>query len=402
MLKLNLSHLGALLLKEAGQIISDKSVLIVAFFIPICLVLMYGSGLRMDVKPVSVVLVTSQYDDFISKEIAFAIAGSDYFTLTTVNNAKDADAMLQKHEAVAKITVPNNFGQNIGHKHEPIMLTINGKDASQANIARSYLEGTLSMVLQSKDLWREVSYYTQQQSQESMISGSAGPFTYQDISILSRNWFNEGNNSTWYLMAGQLVAVVTLMSAFMTSIVIAREFERGTMDGLRSTNCTALEFLLSKIIPYYILSVMGASLSLVLAFILYELPFRGSFFLFVITVMVYLYLTMMIGLIISAVTQNQFLASEYAVIVSFLPSILLSGALFDLRSIPYVINLIAHVLPPVYAVESFKICILSGGSADIVLRNLLILIGYSVLLTFIGYKVVAQQFSVKNKASAAS
>lgn len=193
-------------------------------------------------------------------------------------------------------------------------------------------------------------------------------------------------------MAGQLVAVVTLMSAFMTSIVIAREFERGTMDGLLSTNCTALEFLLSKIIPYYILSIMGATLALLTAFILYDLPFRGSFALFVLTILVYLYLTLLIGLIISAVTQNQFLSSEYAVIVSFLPSILLSGALFDLRSIPYIINIIAHFLPPVYAVESFKICILSGGSGDIVATNLLILAVYSALLTVLCYKVVANHF----------
>lgn len=394
MLKLNLNHLGALLIKEAGQILSDKSVLIVAFFIPLCLVLMYGSGLRMDVKPVSVVLVSSQYDDFVSKEVAFALSGSDYFTVTTVNNDKDANELMERHEAVAKVSIPNNFGQNIGHGYEPIMLTINGKDASQANIARSYLEGALSMVLQSKDMWREVSYYTQQQMYSTQLTGSTGPLTYTDISISSRSWFNEGNNSTWYLMAGQLVAVVTLMSAFMTSIVIAREFERGTMDGLLSTNCNALEFLLSKIVPYYILSIMGATLALITAFILYELPFRGSFLLFILTIMVYLYLTMMIGLIISALTQNQFLSSEYAVIVSFLPSILLSGALFDLRSIPYIINLIAHVLPPVYAVESFKICILSGGSADIVWRNLAILLGYSALLSWFGYKVVAKHFNV--------
>lgn len=389
---LHLSHLKALLHKEIQQIISDKSVLIVAFFIPLCLVIMYGSGLRMDVKPISVVLQTSQYDDVIAKEVAFALSGSDYFTLTMTNNAIEADQLMTEHEVTAKITIPNNFAQSLGHIHEPIMITINGTDASQANLARSYIESALNLVLQSKDVWREVSYYTQVIHQSASVAGSSRLSDYQDITLIPRNWFNEGNNSTWYLMAGQLVAVVTLMSAFMTSIVVAREFERGTMDGLLSTNCTALEFLLSKIIPYYGLSIMGATCALLTAFILYALPFRGSFLLYVLTILVYLYLTMMIGLIISAVTQNQFLSSEYAVIVSFLPSILLSGALFDLRAIPYAINLVAHVLPPVYAVESFKICMLSGGSSDIVWRNLLILMLYSVGLTALCYKVMAKHF----------
>jgi len=222
------------------------------------------------------------------------------------------------------------------------------------------------------------------------ISSSAA--AYKPISITTRNWFNEANESTWYLMAGQLISAITLMSAFMSSIVIAREFERGTLIGLKATNVTAGEILISKFLAYYGLSLLGSSCAILFALIFYELPFRGSALLFILTIMVYLYAIVMLALCLSVGTQNQFLSTQYAIIVSFLPSILLSGAVFDLRSIPAAISYIAYMLPPTYAVNSAKICLLSGGSTDILLRNLLILAGFALLLHVLCYRLLQRHF----------
>lgn len=178
----------------------------------------------------------------------------------------------------------------------------------------------------------------------------------------------------------------------MSSIVIAREFERGTMTGLMATNVNAGEILISKIIPYYVLSCAGATFAILTTLVFFEMPFRGSFIAFVITIAIYLYVSVLIGLLISALTQNQFLSSEYAIILSFLPSILLSGALFDLRSIPEAISLVAHMLPPTYAVQSAKICILSGGSSDIIVLNIGILLLFALLLTAACYYVLKSHF----------
>ena len=430
-------HLKTLMLKELKQILADKSVLLVAFFLPLMLVVIYGSGIRMDVKPVSVALVSSKLDDVIVREVAFALAGSDYFELTTLNNQAQAQELLIKHEISAYLMLPNNLSQSMYHQPVDIMITINGADAQQASIARSYLEAVLLSGPTQKGLSRQITYLatapainqaqslsqahalqTNQINPQSAtnfrfnvteLTGGQAPSTtttttlptstqvtghaYEPVQLTTRNWFNESNESTWYLMAGQLIGIITLMSSFMSSIVIAREFERGTMAGLLATNATAGELFIAKLVPYYVLSCLGAALAILTTLICYELPFRGSALLYLITLAVYLYVSVLIGLIISAVTQNQFLSSEYAIILSFLPSILLSGAIFDLRSIPPIIGAIAHLFPPTYAVESSKICILSGGSTDTILSNLAILTLFAAGGTLLCYRVLKRHFT---------
>lgn len=388
----NLSHIQALVFKELKQILADKSVLIVAFVIPLLLVVLYGAGMRMDVKPVSVALVTDKIDDPISKEIAFAIAGSDYFELSTVNNELDAQKMLLDHDIAAYIVVPPNLSQRALHHKGSIMITLNGSDSQAATAAKSYLEALVLSGPALKGVSRQVSYIRSINAQNAQASGSLANAAYKEVQITTRNWFNEANTSTWYLLSGQLVGVVTLMSAFMCSIVIAREFERGTITGLKATNINAAEFLLSKIVPYYLLSILGAAFAILSAMLMYNLPFRGSAILFILTMAVYLYVSVMLGLLISAIAKNQFLASEFAIILSFLPSILLSGAVFDLRAIAPAISFIAHLFPPTYAVESAKICFLSGGSADIIFKNLFIMLIFAAILSGACYLVLHGEF----------
>ena len=389
---INLTHIRALINKEIQQILSDKSVLVVAFVIPLLLVILYGSGMRMDIKPVSVAVVSPQVDDLIGREITLAMLGSSYFKVQVVNNEIEAKRLMQQHDISAYVMIPDNLAQSAFHQSINVLIVLNGADAQQSNLAKSYIESVLTSGTSLKALGRQVAYLSSVNQKNIASSGSYASAKVKDITVISRNWFNESNESTWYLMAGQLIGIVTLMSAFMSSIVIAREFERGTMTGILATNVNALELLISKIIPYYVLSLLGGSFAILTTFILYELPFRGSAFLFILTMAVYLYVSVLLGLLISALTQNQFLSSEYAIILSFLPSILLSGALFDLRSIPQIISYVAHMLPPTYAVQSSKICILSGGSSDILVLNLGILILFAALFTLACYLVINKHF----------
>lgn len=462
---LHKGHVLALIGKEIQQIRADKSVLLVAFVLPILLVLLYGSGLRLDVKPVKVALVSPHMENVVSKEIAFALAGSEYFEFSQVSNAIEARTLLQRHDIDAYVLLPSNLEQSIYHNDIQVMIVINGSSAPLATLARTYLEAVLQSSTSLKGLSRQVSYLSlgpainlsaQQEStyqnplssSSTMLSSTAtSPMTgtssmmgqstgstmgaeasdgmaaagvaansvasavasstastsaalasagsgnyYQPIQIENRNWFNESNESTWYMMAGQLIGTITMMAAFMSAIVIAREFERGTILGLKATHVSAGEVLLSKFVAYYTLSCLGTALATLFALIFYQLPFRGSVLLFILTNMVYLYVIVMMAFVISVGTQNQFLSSQYSIILSFLPSIMLSGAVFDLRSIPTVIGYIAHLLPPTYAVSSSKICILSGGNEDILVRNILILVGFGILFHWAAYKLLARQF----------
>lgn len=447
---LNRKHVLALVSKEMQQISADRSVLIIAFVLPILLVLLYGSALRMDVKPVNVALVSSQMENGISKEVAFALAGSEYFNFIQVNNIIDAQELMRQHEIDSYIVIPSNFDQYMYHHDIQIMIMLNGSNATLAKVARDYIENVLQNAVNLKGLTRQVSYIMQgpqmKLAQEganiyqsplstnttigqmhigspssfsassavntSMVtsvafvsssnsSNSVMAFTptnatlgkqYKSVQMEMRNWFNESNDSTWYMMAGQLIGTITMMAAFMSSIVIAREFERGTLLGLKATHVTAGEILWSKFIVYYAISCTGACLAIFFALIFYDLPFRGSIPLLILSYMVYLFVIVMMSFVISIGTQNQFLASQYATILSFLPSILLSGAVFDLRAISPVISFIAHLLPPTYAVSSSKICILSGGSEEILLRNTAILFGFGVFFSVLAYKLLLRQF----------
>ena len=254
----HLAHIKTLMLKEVKQILSDKSVLLVAFFLPLMLVVIYGTGIRMDVKPVSVALVSSKLDDVITREVAFALAGSEYFEFTQVNNQAQAQELLLSHDIAAYIMLPNNLSQSMYHQPVEIMITINGADAQQANIARSYLEAVLLSGPTQKGLSRQITYLTtapaitqaqmmsqaqaldttqpsspaqsaaskpnfrfnlsdltgsQPHSEQATPTMTLSPVpssaqvtghVYEPVQVIARNWFNESNESTWYLMAGQL------------------------------------------------------------------------------------------------------------------------------------------------------------------------------------------------------
>lgn len=211
-------------------------------------------------------------------------------------------------------------------------------------------------------------------AQSSSSSASAG-----NISLLSRAWFNEANKSVWYLVPGLTIVVMTLTCSFMGSIVIAREWERGTMESLCTTRATALELLTAKLLLNYALSSLGLALCGLIARFVFEVPVRGSPGLLLATVCIYNLWAMSFGLFLSAFTKRQFVAIQLAVIGSYLPALILSGYLFDLRSVPFWIAWVGRMMPPTYAIESVKILCLSAGSADIVLSNLATLAGAVVL-----------------------
>ncbi len=198
--------------------------------------------------------------------------------------------------------------------------------------------------------------------------------------IVERMWFNAANSSTWYLVPGLIALIITLVGAFLTSLVVAREWERGTLESLFVTPVRSAEILLAKIIPYFLVGLLGLSMCLVSARLLFRVPIQGSLVLLLFSSMLYLFVTLGIGLLISARTRNQFLASQVAILSSFLPALMLSGFLFDLRNVPNFIRLVGSILPATYFMELVKTLFLAGDNWHLALKNLLILAGYAVFL----------------------
>lgn len=197
------------------------------------------------------------------------------------------------------------------------------------------------------------------------------------VTMTMRSWFNEGATSTWYLVPGLLVLILAVIGGFIASLVVAREWERGTMATVIATPVRPIEILLGKLIPYLILTMAGFALTLLLAVILFEVPVRGSWSLIALIALAYGLWSTALGLFVSARMKNQFLANEAAILLSFMPTLMISGFLFDLRSVPTVIRIIGEALPPYYAIEAFRTLFLSGGNTERILVCALVIFAWS-------------------------
>ena len=195
------------------------------------------------------------------------------------------------------------------------------------------------------------------------------------MNIEQRIWFNAANSSTWYLVPGLIVIIITIVGAFLTSLVMAREWERGTLEALFASPVRPLEVLLAKIIPYFGIGMAGLGLCLLAARFLFSLPFEGSFRLLLVSSMLYL--------LISSLTRSQFLAGQITILVSFLPAVLLSGFLFDLRNVPPAVRVIGHLLPSTYYMELLKTLLLAGDNLPLAARNCGVL-ALDAVLFFLG------------------
>jgi len=199
------------------------------------------------------------------------------------------------------------------------------------------------------------------------LSAAAKP-----VNVNYRSWFNEANESTWYLVSAEYVGILGLICLFMVAVVISREWDRGTIASLYNSNASALEIVTAKVGAYYFLALLGGAMTLVYGQVLLGIPIRGSVAMLLATLCVFVLEMTCLGMLISAICKNQFLAQEYAIVIGYLPVTLLSGMIFDLRGLPAAVNFIGHLLPPTYAVESFRICFLSGGQSATLWVNLAI------------------------------
>ncbi len=367
-LSVNLVHLVALIKKEWLQILRDKSVLAAAFFMPILLLFIYGYGLNMDVRPVRVTLVATQVDP-LYLEVKNALTGSDYFEVFEATSLPEAQLALRSHRSDAFLFVPAQADFVRGSK---LYAAINGSQALMAQLALTYLQSALAALPELRSV-------------KPLTASSAGLRVQLEI----RSWFNPENQSVFYLMPGQFIGILSLVCNVMSSLVIARECTRGTLESLFAAQVSFAEIILSKLIPYLVLSLASAMMLIILIELIFELPVRGSVLLLILTLAVYALSCCLMGLWLSALVRDQFLACEYAIILSFLPAILLSGAVFDLRSLPLGINILGSLLHPTYAVQSVKICFLSGGSDWILWRNLGIIGGYALLFACLCFKALS-------------
>lgn len=330
-------RLSALIKKEFRQLVRDKSNLMVGLGLPAVLILIFGYGITLDVKNVPLAVV-SQSPSAVSQQMIEAIDGSPYITVKQVASQQAAKELISSHQAGGMLYIPPDFAPQLSAGTAKVQLLVNGGDQSRAQALLGYVSGAVNLWLQEQGL-----------------AGAGG-----GVTVVDRIWFNAANSSTWYLVPGLIVLIMTLVGAFLTALVMAREWERGTLESLFVTPVHPVEILLAKIVPYFCVGMVGLVMCLLAARFLFNVPIHGSLWLVMGSGMLYMLVSLALGLLISAATKNQFVASQVALLASFMPSMMLSGFMFDLRNVPEAINIIGHLLPATYFMELIKTLFLAG------------------------------------------
>ncbi len=348
---MNYKTVKALVFKEIKQIRRDVSSILVAFIMPLTLLVIYGYGLSFDIKHIRIDLV-QQDSGKLSKDLVDLYSNSEYFKTNVVTSMQEAKGNMESGKTMGTIIIPENFSEKAqrGQKAE-IQIISDGSDPNTASYIESYAQGVFTKYLMS--LKPELKNRT--------------------MNIINRLWFNPTTESIHFLMAGALTMVLAIVGTFLTSLVVAKEWERGTMEAMIATPISTSEIILSKIIPYFGLCVISLLFSLFYGRIAFNMPFVGSVFSMGLVSSAFILVSLIQGLIISTLAKDQFVAAMMAMMVTFMPTMMLSGFVFEIKTMPIWLQWLSYVFPAKYYVSSVRTIILVGDVWNIVLRDTAVL-----------------------------
>jgi ABC-2 type transport system permease protein len=334
-------RLWALVRKETLQIVRDPSSILIAFVMPVVLLFLFGYAVSLDAQHTRIGVVV-EHSTPLTQDLAASFSASRYFDVVRGRDRRAFEEDLVKGRIKGIVVIPATFAPDFAARRSPaVQVLVDGSDTNTASFVQNYARGVVTT-------WA------------TMRSAETSPEKVAAVGVEQRFWFNPELESRKFLVPGSIVIVMTLVGTLLTSLVVAREWERGTMEAMMATPVTAVELLAGKIVPYFLLGLMSASLCVLLTVFLFGVPLRGSLFALYALSAVFLLPALGQGLLISSVTKNQFLASQIALISAFLPSFLLSGFLFEIRSMPIPIQLISRIIPARYLIPCIQSVFLAG------------------------------------------
>jgi ABC-2 type transport system permease protein len=348
-----LRRIRALVWKETHQVMRDPSSIAMGVVLPLILILLFGYGLSLDVKnvPIALVIETPTPE---AMELAAGFQLSPYFHPQILRSMPPAQRLLLEHKVDGIVRIASDFSRQVVARDAKLQVIVHGGDANRARIIEAYVAGVVGT-------WT------------GRLAAQGQPGSSPLVNVQSRLWFNEANDSHYFLVPGVVVLVMTLIGALLTSMVMAREWERGTMEALLVTPVRREEILLGKTLPYFALALLGFALCVLSAKYLFHVPLRGSLWALLAVSTLYVQVALGIGLLISAWFRNQLVASQLTMLVTFMPAFMLSGFLFDLRSMPTAVRLITYVLPARYYVELLQTLFLAGDVWSVIWPNAAVL-----------------------------
>jgi ABC-2 type transport system permease protein len=356
--------------KEVVQILRDSRSLIIVVIMPVILVLLFGYGVNLDLKGLPV-YVYDQDGSQQSQNLLKRFQASAYFDVVRVVNDYPALARsLDDGHAKMAIVVPWDFSQRL-HDGRPaqVQALVDGTDDNTANVLIGYAQAVVQGY--SSDI------------QLDWLRHRGQPAQPASVSVDTRTWYNEDLESSAFIVPGVLALVMSVIGAFLTSLTIAREWERGTMEQLISTPVTPVEIMLGKLVPYFIIGMFDVIVCALIAIYWFQVPFRGSFLTLLVSSAMFMVVVLSLGFFISVIAKSQLAASQIALLVTFLPAFLLSGFLYAIEQMPIVLQWITRILPARYYVSVLKKIFLKGTPTALLYPDLVPLAVFTIVLALL-------------------
>lgn len=347
--------------KELLQIVRDPSSIALALVMPVLLTFLFGYGVSLDARNVPIAVVLDDPDG-PARELAARLSGSPQFEVVRATSMRAATDLMQGGGVEAVLRVRRDLGAPAaaGDSRPRIQVLLDGVDSNRARLIGGYVDGAVARWL----AWRAA-------------RGETVP--RPAVTAVSRTWFNPALRSTDFLVPGLVALVMTLTGILLTALVVAREWERGTMEAVLVTPLRPGEFLLAKLVPYYLLGMGGMVLSVTVGMTVFDVPLQGSFGALFALSSLFLLASLGLGLVISSAVRQQFVAAQVSILAGFLPTFFLSGLIFDLDSTPLPIRAISHVVPARWFVEASHTLFLAGDVGAVLWRDAGVLAGMAVV-----------------------
>ncbi len=324
--------------KEVRHLVRDARSLALMFLLPAMMLFIYGYAIRLDITEAPIGLLVEAHDG-AARELASHFEGSRAFSVVRrfSDRAELRDAVVS-HEVWAAIVIPVDFDRQAGRGSASVQLILDGMDANTARLMRNYVMQVVN------------------------ASAQGGGVPAGTVDVAYRTWFNEANESRYAIVPGVIVMVMGVVGALMTALTIAREMESGNLVMLRTTPLTRLEFLLGKLLPYFVVGMIDVLGCAAAAVLIFDVPLRGSVIELAAASGLFMLVVMTQGALISLIAGSQLMASQLVQVVTFLPAFLLSGVIYAIANMPAAVQAITYLVPARYYVAIVKALFLKGAT----------------------------------------
>jgi ABC-2 type transport system permease protein len=375
---LNLINIKAVSRKEFYHLIRDFRSMYLAFIIPLLLILMFGYALSLDVDNIRIVIVDHDRTE-LSRDFIRKLNASSYFDV--IHHLRDTVAAiryLDQGSTIMAIIIPSGWTEDMKADREaPMQVLLDGSDPNFAGLSRGYI--TAFVESYNRDRLMEFLNRTGRERIKPPVDGRI------------RVWFNEDLESQNFIVPGIIAIIIMIVGAMLTSLVIAREYENGTMETIRSLPIRGEEFLIGKAIPYFLIALTDVLVAVFMGQVLFGVVMKSSFWLMVLASTLYISVALSLGLLISTVTKSQLVANQMAILITFLPSLLLSNFVFPVENMPKIFQLLTYIIPATYFIDILNGLYLRSLGLDHLWPSYLVLVGMLMVLSNIGFAMLKKE-----------